>query len=80
MREAPACPSPTAALGERAVQMHVSYHLGQVNYVLGDFGRAAALLRWSVEAADRVSSLPAAGARQPLMRNGPLGSLTNRVR
>ena len=79
MREAPACLSPTA-LGERAVQMHVSSHLGQVSYALGDSGWATALLRWSVEAADRVSSLPAAGARQPCMRNGPLGSLTQRVR
>jgi class 3 adenylate cyclase/tetratricopeptide (TPR) repeat protein len=50
-----------AALGERAVQIQVSYHLGQTYYATGDFGRAAELLQWSVEAADRESGMPASG-------------------
>jgi tetratricopeptide (TPR) repeat protein len=44
-----------AALGESALQGQASLHLGQAYYVIGDFGRAAELLRWSVEAADRGS-------------------------
>jgi hypothetical protein len=41
-----------AALGNRAVQRQASYLLGQAYYASGDFGRAAELQRWSVEAAD----------------------------
>jgi tetratricopeptide (TPR) repeat protein len=44
-----------AALGDSALQGQASYTLGQMSYALGDFGRAAELLRWNVEAADRVS-------------------------
>ena len=43
------------ALGERVLQMYVTYNLGQVYYAIGDFGRAAEVLRWNVEAADRGS-------------------------
>jgi tetratricopeptide (TPR) repeat protein len=32
--------------------------LGQAYYAIGDFGRAAELLRWNVEAADRASGTP----------------------
>jgi tetratricopeptide (TPR) repeat protein len=42
-------------LGDSALQEQVSYRLGVAYYVIGDFGRAAELLRWSVEAADRAS-------------------------
>jgi class 3 adenylate cyclase/tetratricopeptide (TPR) repeat protein len=44
-----------AALGDRALQIHASHNLGQVYEATGDFGRAAELLRHSVEAADRES-------------------------
>jgi class 3 adenylate cyclase/tetratricopeptide (TPR) repeat protein len=44
-----------ATLGDSALQGQASYHLGQAHYVIGDFGRAAELLRWSVEMADRES-------------------------
>ena len=44
-----------AALGERGVQVLASFRLGQAYDAIGDFGRAAELLRWSVEAADRES-------------------------
>jgi class 3 adenylate cyclase len=40
-------------LGEPTLQVFASYTLGQACQAIGDFGRAAALLRWSVEAADR---------------------------
>jgi tetratricopeptide (TPR) repeat protein len=43
------------ALGESALQGQASFHLGLVYYAIGDFGRAAALLRQNVEAADRES-------------------------
>jgi tetratricopeptide (TPR) repeat protein len=43
------------ALGESALQGQASYFLGQAYEVIGDFGRAAELQRWSVEAADRES-------------------------
>jgi tetratricopeptide (TPR) repeat protein len=42
-------------LGERALQEEAALHLGQTYYAIGDFGRAAELLRWSVETADRES-------------------------
>jgi class 3 adenylate cyclase/tetratricopeptide (TPR) repeat protein len=44
----------SAALGESALQAEASHDLGQAYYAIGDFGRAAALLRQSVGAADRV--------------------------
>jgi len=37
--------------------MQASYHLGQAYYAIGDFGRAAELLRRNVEAADRESDM-----------------------
>ena len=43
------------ALGDRTLQVQASLHLGQVYYTIGDFGRAAELLRQSVEEADRES-------------------------
>ena len=46
------------ALGDSALQMRASYRLGQAYYAIGDFGRAAELLRRSVEAADRESGTP----------------------
>jgi tetratricopeptide (TPR) repeat protein len=51
------------ALGESALQVLASYTLGQAYYAIGDFGRAAALLQWSVEAADRDSSTPSTDMR-----------------
>jgi predicted ATPase len=45
-------------LGDSALQGHASFTLGEAYYAIGDFGRAAELLQWSVEAADRVSSMP----------------------
>ena len=53
----------TAALGDSALQGQASYTLGQMSYALGDFGRAAELLRWNVEAADRVSGTPSTDVR-----------------
>jgi DNA-binding NtrC family response regulator/tetratricopeptide (TPR) repeat protein len=47
-----------AALGESALQGQAVHRLGQVYYALGDFGRAAELLRRNVEAADRESGTP----------------------
>jgi tetratricopeptide (TPR) repeat protein len=46
-----------AALGDSALQMLASLHLGQACYFIGDFGRAAALLRRNAEAADRGSGV-----------------------
>jgi tetratricopeptide (TPR) repeat protein len=45
-------------LGDRALQGEVSYYLGQAYYFIGDFGRAAELLRRNVEAADGESGTP----------------------
>jgi class 3 adenylate cyclase/tetratricopeptide (TPR) repeat protein len=42
-------------LSDRALQVRASHRLGQAYYAIGDFGRAAELLRWNVEAADRES-------------------------
>ena len=50
-----------AALGDSAMQVQASHSLGQAYYFSGEFGRAAELLRWSVEAADRE-----AGTTSPL--------------
>jgi class 3 adenylate cyclase/tetratricopeptide (TPR) repeat protein len=47
-----------AALGESALQVQASLHLGTIYYAIGDFGRAAELLRQSVEAADWESDTP----------------------
>jgi tetratricopeptide (TPR) repeat protein len=38
--------------------VEASLHLGQAYSAIGDFGRAAELLRWSVEAADREAGTP----------------------
>jgi tetratricopeptide (TPR) repeat protein len=46
------------ALGDNAVQGRASLTLGQAYYVIGDFGRAAELLRQNVETADRESGTP----------------------
>ena len=47
-----------AALGESALQVQASYNLGLAYYAIGDFGRAAELLRQNVEAVDRESGTP----------------------
>ena len=52
-----------AALGDSALQVQASYYLGQAYYAIGDFGRAAELLRWNVEAADRESGTPSTDMR-----------------
>jgi tetratricopeptide (TPR) repeat protein len=45
------------------LQAQASYTLGQVYWATGDFGQAAALLRRSVEAADREADTPSADVR-----------------
>jgi tetratricopeptide (TPR) repeat protein len=52
-----------AELGDRALQMHASYRLGMIYYDLGDFGRAAELLRWTGEAAEQASDTPRTDVR-----------------
>jgi DNA-binding winged helix-turn-helix (wHTH) protein/tetratricopeptide (TPR) repeat protein len=52
-----------AVLGESALQVQASDRLGEVYWSIGDFGRAAELLRWSVEAADRESGTPKTDVR-----------------
>jgi tetratricopeptide (TPR) repeat protein len=52
-----------AALGDSALQEQASFHLGQIYYFLGDFGRAAELLRWNVEEADQASGTPSTDVR-----------------
>jgi tetratricopeptide (TPR) repeat protein len=52
-----------AALGDSAMQGQASHRLGQAYHALGDFGRAAALLRQNVEAADRASGTPRTDVR-----------------
>jgi DNA-binding winged helix-turn-helix (wHTH) protein/class 3 adenylate cyclase/tetratricopeptide (TPR) repeat protein len=47
-----------AVLGDSALQVQASYFLGQAYAIIGDFVRAAELLRWSVEAADKASDQP----------------------
>jgi class 3 adenylate cyclase/tetratricopeptide (TPR) repeat protein len=44
-----------ATLGASALQVRASYILGEIYYVIGDFSRAAELLRHTVEAMDRES-------------------------
>jgi class 3 adenylate cyclase/tetratricopeptide (TPR) repeat protein len=52
-----------AEFGDRALQVQASYNLGQAYCAIGDFGRAAELLRGSVEAADRESDRPSTDYR-----------------
>jgi tetratricopeptide (TPR) repeat protein len=52
-----------AALGDSALQMEASHRLGQVYLSLGDFGRAAELLRQNVETADWESGTPSTDVR-----------------
>jgi tetratricopeptide (TPR) repeat protein/MoxR-like ATPase len=47
-----------AALGESALQAQASHTLGVAYHTIGNFGRAAELLRRSVEAADREAGTP----------------------
>jgi tetratricopeptide (TPR) repeat protein len=42
-------------LGDSALQVQASYSLGLAYYAIGDFGRAATLLRQNVEATDRTA-------------------------
>src|SRR5262249_39648148 len=46
-----------------ALQGEASFHLGLVYYTIGDLGRAAELLRQSVEAADGESGTPSTDVR-----------------
>src|SRR5262249_1799893 len=41
--------------GDSVLQVEASFRLGTRYFDIGDFGRAAELLRWSVEAADQAS-------------------------
>ena len=50
-------------LGDSALQGQASFTLGEAYYAIGDFGRAAELLQWSVEAADRASGTPSTDVR-----------------
>jgi tetratricopeptide (TPR) repeat protein len=52
-----------AALGDSALQADISYRLGKAYYNVGDFRRAAELLRWTVEATDRQLDTPGADMR-----------------
>jgi tetratricopeptide (TPR) repeat protein len=52
-----------AELGESALQGQASHNLGQTYYAIDDFGHAAELLRWHVEAADRESGTPSTPLR-----------------
>ena len=55
-----------AALGDSALQGQASHTLGQAYYAIGDFGRAAELLRRNVEAADRESGTPSTDCADPV--------------
>jgi class 3 adenylate cyclase/tetratricopeptide (TPR) repeat protein len=61
-----------AALGDSALQGEASFHLGEAYHAIGDFSRAAELLRRNVEAADRASGRPSTdvwiGSRARLAR------------
>ena len=46
------------ALGESTLQVQASRSLGEAYFAIGDFGRAAELLRRNVEAVDRESGMP----------------------
>ena len=50
-------------LGERALQVHAASNLGQAYYAIGDFGRAAEVLRRNVEVADGESGMPSPDVR-----------------
>jgi class 3 adenylate cyclase/tetratricopeptide (TPR) repeat protein len=50
-------------LGDHALQGQAALRLGNISYARGDFGRAAELLRESVEAADRASGTPSTDVR-----------------
>jgi class 3 adenylate cyclase/tetratricopeptide (TPR) repeat protein len=52
-----------AALGESALQVQASQKLAVVYHAIGDFGRAAELLRQNMEAADRESGTPSTDVR-----------------
>ena len=57
-------PSRSRASSARApCRCEASHSLGQAYYAIGDFGRAAELLRRNVEAADRESGTPSTGVR-----------------
>jgi tetratricopeptide (TPR) repeat protein len=47
-----------AELGDIALQVQASFHLGKACSAIGEFGRAAELLRRNVEAADRACGTP----------------------
>jgi class 3 adenylate cyclase/tetratricopeptide (TPR) repeat protein len=51
------------ALGDSALQAQASHRLGQIYFTIGDFGQAAELLRWNVEAADREAGTPSTDVR-----------------
>ena len=53
-------------LGESALQVRTSYSLGLACQAVGDFGRAADLLRRNVEAADRQSDTRSTDMRNPV--------------
>jgi class 3 adenylate cyclase/tetratricopeptide (TPR) repeat protein len=50
-------------LGDSALQAPASLRLGVVYHTIGDYGRAAELLRWNVEAADGESDTPRTDSR-----------------
>jgi class 3 adenylate cyclase/tetratricopeptide (TPR) repeat protein len=52
-----------AEIGNSALQVEAAHFLGQAYQAIGDFGRAAALLRWNVEATDRESGTPSPSLR-----------------
>jgi class 3 adenylate cyclase/tetratricopeptide (TPR) repeat protein len=51
------------ALGDSALEVEATHRLGQVHWSLGDFGRAAELLRQNVEPADWESGTPSLDLR-----------------
>jgi tetratricopeptide (TPR) repeat protein len=52
-----------ADLGESPLQVQASHNLGQAYHDIGDYGRAAELLRRNVEAADQASGTPSTDSR-----------------
>jgi class 3 adenylate cyclase/tetratricopeptide (TPR) repeat protein len=66
-----------AALGESALQVEASLNLGEVYYAIGDFARAAELLRRNVEAVDQESGTPSTDVliRSQAWLARPLGAL-----
>jgi tetratricopeptide (TPR) repeat protein len=57
-----------AELGDMALQGEAFHTLGLAYGAIGDLGRAAELLRWSVEAADREPGTPCTDGRRILSR------------